>query len=63
MKGHRISLTLLLVASLACTGRLLAQETANTQVEGEVATAPVELDGAVLLTVRGKGYMFAWNDE
>ena len=53
MKGHRISLTLLLVATLACTGRLLAQETANTQVEGEVATAPVELDGAVLLTVRG----------
>ena len=53
MKVHRISLTLLLVATLACTGRLLAQETANTQVEGEVATAPVELDGAVLLTVRG----------
>jgi small-conductance mechanosensitive channel len=53
VKGHRISLTLLLVATLACTGRLLAQQTANTQVEGEVATAPVELDGAVLLTVRG----------
>ena len=53
MKGHRISLTLLLVATLACTERLLAQETANTQVEGEVATAPVELDGTVLLTVRG----------
>ena len=53
MKGHRIPLTLILIATLACTGRLLAQETANAQVEGEVATAPVELDGAVLLTVRG----------
>jgi len=53
VKGHRIPLTLILIATLACTGRLLAQETANAQVEGEVATAPVELDGTVLLTVRG----------
>jgi hypothetical protein len=29
------------------------RKTANAQVEGEVATAPVELDGTVLLTVRG----------
>ncbi|HVQ15357.1 MAG TPA: mechanosensitive ion channel domain-containing protein, partial [Vicinamibacterales bacterium] len=39
-----------LAAALLWTTPLLAQETAG---EGDVATAPVELDGAVLFTVRG----------
>ena len=50
--GHRTGLALLLVA-LVSTDPLSAQETVSPAGEGEVATAPVELDGAVLLTVRG----------
>jgi small-conductance mechanosensitive channel len=51
--AHRLPLALLLAGTLVCTTPLLAQETASPAGEGEVATAPVELDGAVLLTVRG----------
>jgi small-conductance mechanosensitive channel len=49
--GH-LSLTLL-VATLACGATLIAQEPAAPPPEGEVATAPVQLDGAVLLRLRG----------
>jgi small-conductance mechanosensitive channel len=42
----------LLVGAQLCTTALLAQD-ARAAAEGDVATAPVELDGTVLLTVRG----------
>jgi small-conductance mechanosensitive channel len=42
----------LLVGTQLCTTALLAQD-AGAAAEGDVATAPVELDGTVLLTVRG----------
>jgi small-conductance mechanosensitive channel len=42
----------LLVGAQLCTTALLAQD-AGAAAEGDVATAPVELDGTVLLTVRG----------
>jgi small-conductance mechanosensitive channel len=46
---HRLILTATL-AALVCTAPLLAQEAVS---EGDIATAPVELDGSVLFTVRG----------
>ena len=46
-------LSLTLIAGLAADVRLRAQEPAETFEEAEVATAPVVLDGAVLLRVRG----------
>jgi len=46
---HRLILTATL-AALLCTAPLLAQEAVS---EGDIATAPVELDGSVLFTVRG----------
>jgi small-conductance mechanosensitive channel len=48
-----VLLPLILIACLAADGRLRAQETAGPAVETEIATAPVELDGAVLFRVRG----------
>jgi small-conductance mechanosensitive channel len=42
----------LLVGTQLCTTALLAQDL-GAAAEGDVATAPVELDGTVLLTVRG----------
>jgi small-conductance mechanosensitive channel len=42
----------LLVGAQLCTTALLARD-ARAAAEGDVATAPVELDGTVLLTVRG----------
>ncbi|HVG53383.1 MAG TPA: hypothetical protein VM846_03110, partial [Vicinamibacterales bacterium] len=47
---HPLMLAATLAAALLCTAPLLAQETAG---EGEIATAPVELDGTALFTVRG----------
>ena len=49
---YRVCLALL-AGALACTTPLFAQETASTGNEAEVATAPVSLDGSVLVTVRG----------
>jgi small-conductance mechanosensitive channel len=46
-------LSLTLVSGLAADGRLRAQEPAGPAAEAEVETAPVVLDGAVLLRVRG----------
>ena len=53
--GHRTSLLLALLLAGVLTGSvpLLAQETTPPAAEAEVATAPVELDGAVLFRVRG----------
>jgi small-conductance mechanosensitive channel len=51
---HRTALALLLTAILASTPGVRAQEPAATPPDvGEVATAAVELDGTVLLRVRG----------
>jgi small-conductance mechanosensitive channel len=50
---ERISLVLVLAAMLAGGARVTAQVAAPAQPEEEVATAPVELDGTVLLRVRG----------
>jgi small-conductance mechanosensitive channel len=46
-------LSLVLVAGLLADARLMAQATAGGAVEAEIATAPVEFDGAVLFRVRG----------
>jgi hypothetical protein len=46
--------SLLLVMGVTGDTRLHAQQTATgAQIESEIATAPVELDGAVLFRVRG----------
>ena len=47
---QRLVLAATLAAALLYTAPLLAQETAS---EGDIATAPVELDGSALFTVRG----------
>jgi small-conductance mechanosensitive channel len=48
---HIVILPAILAAALLCTTSLRAQEA--TTAESDVAVAPVELDGTVLLTVRG----------
>jgi small-conductance mechanosensitive channel len=48
-----VLLVLLIVAGGATAGRLQAQTATGGAVEGDAATAPVELDGAVLFRVRG----------
>ena len=54
MSGRHVGLLrLLLVAGLASCVRLQAQEAVGASGEGEIATAPVELDGTVLFHVRG----------
>jgi small-conductance mechanosensitive channel len=51
---HRTALALVLASILASAPAAIAQEPAAAPPdEGEVATAPVELDGTVLLRVRG----------
>ena len=46
-------LLLILIAVHAANGPLTAQEPAGAAPEAEVATAPVEMDGTVLMRVRG----------
>ena len=54
MQARRlVSIVFALAATLAFPMRVAAQDPAATQAEGEVVTAPVQLDGEVLLTVRG----------
>jgi small-conductance mechanosensitive channel len=52
--SRRIGVPLLaLFAALTAGGRLQAQETARVSVEDNIATAAVEIDGAVLFRLRG----------
>jgi small-conductance mechanosensitive channel len=48
-----VVLLLMLAAGPATSGRLQAQAAAGAAADGEIATAPVEIDGVVLLRVRG----------
>ena len=48
-----LTCTAVLAAVCLCTAPLMAQDAAITAGDNDVVTAPVELDGAVLLTVRG----------
>ncbi|HEY6359618.1 MAG TPA: mechanosensitive ion channel domain-containing protein [Vicinamibacterales bacterium] len=48
-----LGLTLVLIAGFTADARLRAQTPAGAPVETEIATAPVEFDGAVLFRVRG----------
>jgi small-conductance mechanosensitive channel len=52
--SRRIQVLLLaLIAALTAVGRLQAQESGRGAAADEVATAPVEIDGAVLFRLRG----------
>ena len=51
-KTLRFSLVLL-HASLSCGVTLMAQDTGADSADDEIATAPIQLDGTVLLMVRG----------
>ena len=54
MMATRIAVwLLLLVAGFANGGRVHAQDASAAAVEADIPTAPVELDGAVLFSVRG----------
>ena len=50
---HLVTFAAALAAALFCAASLHAQDTTIASDDGDVAVAPVELDGSVLLTVRG----------